>query len=71
VLPVLADTSMASTDVPSLLPVLLEAGRHFLVRGVDISCLGFERRQRDQSERSQGLENIYIYVRKKMCGIFG
>jgi hypothetical protein len=52
VLPVLADTSMASTDVPSLLPVLLEAGRHFLVRGVDISCLGSERRQRDQSERS-------------------
>ena len=29
VLPVLADASMPSTDVPSLLPVLLEAGCHF------------------------------------------
>ena len=73
VLPVLADASMPSTDVPSLLPVLLEAGCHFSGGGgrggvLEICCFGFERRRVNQSER---LGFGGVYMRQKMKGIFG
>ena len=63
VLPVLADSSMAGADVASLLPVLLESGRHLLSLSLWIfSHLGF-RRLREEDGGRVGFWGRFIWSR--------